>query len=211
MPGAGCCGKGCPRERRRLERSIAGDRAPPARRSLRNRGRRILALWQARIPGGARRRTAAGNVQSRGVRGRTATSKASTANSGTNPQRGDLHNAEGGKGVDGGLGTISGNFTGARGAGSLNSRVSFTVLGRSDAADMQFVMAHEIGHTMSLLHPPCGDAGFQDPSYPYDYGSIGVWGYDFRMGGSLVEPNNTDLMSYCGQAPFLVEIEHRLG
>ena len=75
--------------------------------------------------------------------------------------------------------------------------MSFTVLGRSDAADMQFVMAHEIGHTMSLLHPPCGDAGFQDPSYPYDYGSIGVWGYDFRMGGSLVEPNNTDLMSYC--------------
>ena len=28
LPGAGCCGKGCPRERRRLERSIAGD--PPA-------------------------------------------------------------------------------------------------------------------------------------------------------------------------------------
>ena len=106
------------------------------------------------------------------------------------------------------VGTISGNFTGARGAGSLNSRVSFTVLGRSDAADMQFVMAHEIGHTMSLLHPPCGDAGFQDPSYPYDYGSIGVWGYDFRMGGSLVEPNNTDLMSYCFRGRYWVSDYH---
>ena len=59
-------------------------------------------------------------------------------------------------------------------------------------------MAHELGHTMSLLHTPCGGANNQDPSYPYSNGSIGVWGYDFRDGGSLVAPHNRDVMSYCG-------------
>ncbi len=95
------------------------------------------------------------------------------------------------------VGTIAGELTGPRGGGSLDARVMFMVLGPS-IHDPEYVMAHELGHTMSLLHTPCGGANNQDPSYPYSNGSIGVWGYDFRDGGSLVAPHNRDVMSYCG-------------
>ena len=51
---------------------------------------------------------------------------------------------------------------------------------------------------MSLPHAPCGDAPGVDPAYPYADASTGVWGYDFRDGGSLVSPSRyRDLMSYC--------------
>ena len=57
-------------------------------------------------------------------------------------------------------------------------------------------VAHELGHNFSLGHASCGvtDA---DPRYPWTNGSIGVWGYDSRNGGSLVSPDVPDLMSYC--------------
>ena len=58
-------------------------------------------------------------------------------------------------------------------------------------------LAHELGHNLYLRHAPCGGAGGPDPSYPYRDGSIGVWGYDFRDGGMLVEPSAPDMMSYC--------------
>ena len=96
------------------------------------------------------------------------------------------------------VGTIAGEFTGPRGGGSLDTRTMFTVLGPT-IGDYEYVMAHELGHTMNLLHTPCGGANNQDQSYPYSNGSIGVWGYDFRNGGSLVAPHNRDLMSYCGR------------
>ena len=60
-----------------------------------------------------------------------------------------------------------------------------------------YILAHELGHNLSLHHAPCGGAGGPDPSYPYRDGSIGVWGYDFR-GDSLTSPPRPDLMSYCG-------------
>ena len=60
------------------------------------------------------------------------------------------------------------------------------------------VIAHELGHNLSLLHAPCGDPANTDPSYPYPDGSVGAWGYDFRGGGMLVRPYTRDLMSYCG-------------
>ena len=58
------------------------------------------------------------------------------------------------------------------------------------------IIAHEIGHNLSLFHAPCGGAGRPDPHYPYDDGTIGSWGYDFRD-GALVGPGTADLMSYC--------------
>ena len=58
------------------------------------------------------------------------------------------------------------------------------------------IIAHELGHNMSLGHAPCGTDRFLDPSYPYTDGKIGVWGYDFRA-GTLVIPTRPDLMSYC--------------
>ncbi len=59
-----------------------------------------------------------------------------------------------------------------------------------------FVVAHELGHNLSLFHAPCGGAGFPDLSYPHPDGSIGAWGYDFR-GNSMARPSRPDLMSYC--------------
>ena len=62
-------------------------------------------------------------------------------------------------------------------------------------------LAHELGHNMNLQHAPCEASG--DSSFPYLDGSIGVWGYDFRDGGSLVQPSRPDLMSYCFQAQWI--------
>ena len=105
------------------------------------------------------------------------------------------------------VGTIAGEFTGPRGGGSLETRTAFIVLGPT-IFDPEYVMAHELGHTMSLLHTPCGGAANQDQSYPYSNGSIGVWGYDFRDGGSLVAPHNADLMSYCGTGVLWISDYH---
>ncbi len=62
------------------------------------------------------------------------------------------------------------------------------------------VIAHELGHNMSLLHADCGDPRAVDPMFPYLSGRTGVWGYDPRDGGSLVPPDRADLMSYCDPA-----------
>lgn len=58
------------------------------------------------------------------------------------------------------------------------------------------VIAHELGHNMSLWHAPCGNPGSVDPDYPHKDGSIGSWGYDFAT-GEVVSPSTPDVMSYC--------------
>ena len=58
------------------------------------------------------------------------------------------------------------------------------------------VIAHELGHNMSLRHAPCGAPVGLDPHFPDADGSIGAWGYDLET-GRLVEPGSPDLMSYC--------------
>ena len=59
--------------------------------------------------------------------------------------------------------------------------------------------AHELGHNLSLQHAICGNAPGSDVSFPYEDGRIGVWGWDPRDGGSLVDPASPvrDFMSYC--------------
>ncbi len=60
-----------------------------------------------------------------------------------------------------------------------------------------YIMAHELGHNLSLWHAPCGNPGSVDPDYPYEDGSIGAWGYDHR-GDSLIDKDDVnDLMTYC--------------
>ena len=58
------------------------------------------------------------------------------------------------------------------------------------------VLAHEVGHNLSLRHAPCGNPAQLDPDYPYPDGNIGVYGYDIRS-EELVNPLTPDLMSYC--------------
>ena len=96
---------------------------------------------------------------------------------------------EGGSGYY--MGMMSGPVTGAGGLGSLGGPVSFSVPGSG-------VIAHELGHNMSLSHAPCGGASGPDPAFPYMEGATGAWGYDFRGGGRLVGPEEKDLMGYCG-------------
>ena len=57
-------------------------------------------------------------------------------------------------------------------------------------------VAHEFGHNLSLSHSPCGGAQGVDGGFPHANGRIGAWGYD-RLTGTLVEPDATDLMTYC--------------
>ena len=89
------------------------------------------------------------------------------------------------------MGVVSSPLGGIDGAADRRGRVSFAKLDAS-------VMAHELGHNLSLQHAPCGLLGGRsDPSYPYRFGATGTWGYDFRAGGRLVDPGAWDLMSYC--------------
>ena len=98
---------------------------------------------------------------------------------------------------------------GESGVGYLGGRVGFSV---SDP----FVIAHELGHNLSLLHAPCGGAGGPDQAFPHSDGSIGAWGYDPRGDGVLIPPNARDLMSYCGPPrwvsdySFTKALDHRL-
>ena len=58
------------------------------------------------------------------------------------------------------------------------------------------VMAHELGHNLSLRHAPCGSPASVDPWFPHVDGRIGAWGYDFQR-DVLVTPQASDVMSYC--------------
>ena len=62
------------------------------------------------------------------------------------------------------------------------------------------VIAHELGHNMSLSHGPCGHGNLlprgSDPSFPDPRGAIGAWGYDFRR-AAVVPRTRWDHMTYC--------------
>ncbi len=102
-------------------------------------------------------------------------------------QTGAIRTAEGGTGYF--MGTLTGSVSGALGVAYVPGWTSFAV------AD-SFVMAHELGHNLSLSHAPCGGAGGPDISFPQSDGTIGAWGYNFTS-GLLVDPSVRDLMSYC--------------
>jgi len=88
------------------------------------------------------------------------------------------------------MGTMAGPVTAAAGVAFVPGRSSFSV-------PRSGVIAHELGHNMSLYHAPCGGAGRPDPAYPDPKGGIGAWGWNFES-ETLVSPGTPDLMSYCG-------------
>ena len=91
--------------------------------------------------------------------------------------------------AEGAQGHYMGLFRDGGGIAYVGGRVSASALSG-------YVIAHELGHNMSLLHAPCGFVAHVDPSYPHEYGTIGVWGYDPRQ-GKEIPPTVHDLMSYC--------------
>ena len=77
-----------------------------------------------------------------------------------------------------------------RGIARLNGLVSF-------GKPWDTELAHEVGHNLDLLHAPCGGALGTDTLFPYENGSIGMWGFDFRD-STLVSPERRrDIMGYC--------------
>ena len=72
-----------------------------------------------------------------------------------------------------------------------------TLVGASVGWPNKRTLAHEVGHSMSLRHAPCGGAGGPDPSFPYSDGSIGIIGYDVGRRTMLHPRTYSDLMSYC--------------
>ncbi|MDE2796034.1 MAG: M66 family metalloprotease [Gemmatimonadota bacterium] len=59
------------------------------------------------------------------------------------------------------------------------------------------VLAHELGHLMTLPHAPC-NVGDPDLNFPYPKGNIGSWGFDMRA-RELRAPDSPEVMSYCGE------------
>jgi hypothetical protein len=60
-----------------------------------------------------------------------------------------------------------------------------------------YTMLHEVGHNHGIFHAPCGNPSSPEPDYPYENGSIGVFGYDLSADTVLAPSNYTDIMSYC--------------
>ncbi len=106
------------------------------------------------------------------------------------------------------MGMMSGAVTGgAGGVAYVSGRSSFS-------QPYSGIVAHELGHNMSLGHAPCGGTPGPDPLFPYPDGMIGAWGYDFRR-ARLVPATRRDHMSYCDPAwtsdyYFTNALSHRL-
>ena len=95
--------------------------------------------------------------------------------------------------IEGGTGYYMGMMS-----GPITGRIGGVASGWSNfSMPHPRVIAHELGHNLSLPHAPCGGAAGVDPGFPTRNGSIGVWGYDFRAGSGLVDPGTPDVMSYC--------------
>ena len=87
------------------------------------------------------------------------------------------------------MGLMAGEVTGAAGLAQRPGRASFAVLHDT-------VIAHELGHNLSLLHAPCGGALANDPGFPHPDAMVGSWGFDYRN-QTLVPPTNFEIMSGC--------------
>jgi hypothetical protein len=56
---------------------------------------------------------------------------------------------------------------------------------------------HEVGHSLGRKHINCGGAAGYDPTYPYDGGEVGEWGFGVIDYGMRHPTVNKDYMTYC--------------
>ena len=87
------------------------------------------------------------------------------------------------------MGMMAGRVIGAAGVAYLGIPTNFSV-------PSNYVIGHELGHNMNLLHAPCGGPASVDPLYPDSTGAIVDWGFDFEN-DSLIHRSAKDMMSYC--------------
>ncbi len=121
-------------------------------------------------------------------------------NPSANIMRPILHATYAARQAAGGRGHWVGVWSG--GGGIASFQVQTAVVGLEPTADDRFwqnnnIMAHELGHLMTLPHAPC-KVGDPDPDFPHPDGSIGSWGYDMRT-NELRPPTSPEYMSYCGE------------
>ena len=100
----------------------------------------------------------------------------------------------------GGRGHWVGVWSGCCGTASFQAQTA--AVGLEPTADDRFwqnnnILAHELGHLMTLPHAPC-NVNDPDPNFPQPDGSIGSWGYDMRT-NELRPPTSPEVMSYCGE------------
>lgn len=85
------------------------------------------------------------------------------------------------------------------GKGEGDGRVSVSALG-NNVNGTAGVVVHEVGHNEGLQHVFCpfAAAANPDPTYPFENGQLGTWGFgiiDFQL---RAPDNHYDYMSYCG-------------
>ncbi|KIG16426.1 hypothetical protein DB30_04470 [Enhygromyxa salina] len=99
-------------------------------------------------------------------------------------------------GIDGAGGIAPGLATDTKSA--AYERVSSGLWHRTGTYHYE-TMVHELGHNHGRAHIFCanGDAAGTDPSYPYDDGVIGVWGFGIRLFKLHSPTASWEFMTYC--------------
>jgi uncharacterized protein YjdB len=77
------------------------------------------------------------------------------------------------------------------------------------AASARLTFVHEMGHTLSLRHAPCGGAAGPDPVFPFTNGATGVYGMDTFNGNAIKSPTFNDLMGYCSPNEWISAYHYR--
>jgi len=102
---------------------------------------------------------------------------------------------------DGGAEGVGGQAISIPDFPTLDNAWTRTSMGRwyASLSSTANTFVHEVGHTQGRRHVFCnGDEGGSDPSYPYESGDIGVWGFGILDFTLYTPSNGKDYMTYCG-------------